>query len=81
MASVVHVAHGDGTHSIGVELDGVYVPFASVTKARVAHLQDRAHDLNKRLEAGTDQAASDANDALPISAKAASKSKSGGGES
>lgn len=76
MGSVVHVQHGDGSHSIGVEIDGVYVPFAGVTGARVQHLQDRAHDLGKRLENENDQAAKDAHDQLPI--RASSGKPSGG---
>jgi len=38
MATVKHVEHDDGTHSIGVELDGRYVPFATLDPARVEQL-------------------------------------------
>lgn len=40
MATVKHAEHPDGSHSIGVELDGRYVPFATLDAARVAQLAD-----------------------------------------
>lgn len=39
MATVKHVEHEDGSHSIGADVDGKYVPFVSVGAAHVASCQ------------------------------------------
>lgn len=80
MASVQHVEHGDGSHSIGVELDGVYVPFAKVAAHTVAHQVERVTDLREKASAG-DESAQEALDAYePAKGKSASGSsgKAGG---
>lgn len=79
MANVVTVEHGNGDVSAGVEIDGTFVPFATVTKARIGHLQERASNLSKRLESDDPEdvkRAQDAVDLLPISSKA-TKTKGG----
>jgi len=38
MATVKHVEHDDGSQSIGVEVDGRYVPFVTLDPARVEQL-------------------------------------------
>lgn len=38
MASVEHVEHADGSHSVGVTVDGVHVPFVTLSAARVGQL-------------------------------------------
>ncbi len=48
MANVETVEHGNGDVSIGVTIGGAFVPFASVTKARIGQLQERAADLRER---------------------------------
>jgi hypothetical protein len=39
MATVKHVEHDDGSHSIGVEVDGKYVPLAQADAGRVEQLR------------------------------------------
>jgi hypothetical protein len=43
--AVKTVTGPDGTRYIGDDVDGVFVPFASVTAARVGHLVERGKDL------------------------------------
>lgn len=38
MPAVEHVEHSDGSHSVGVKIEGVHVPFASLDAPRVAQL-------------------------------------------
>lgn len=38
MASVSHVENADGSHSLGVKLDGVFVPLVTVPAERVKQL-------------------------------------------
>lgn len=80
MASVSVVEHGNGDVSIGVEIDGTYVPFSTVSAARIAHLQDRAASLNARLADEGDEAAQDAHGQLPTTvtgARSSAKDKEG----
>lgn len=42
MATVKHEVSEDGTHAIGVEVDGVFVPFASHSGARIEQLVENA---------------------------------------
>jgi hypothetical protein len=58
MAAVKHVEHPDGSHSIGVEIDGDYLALASASKARVEQNAERIATLRERAESG-DQTASD----------------------
>lgn len=39
MATVKHAEHPDGSQSIGVEVDGKYVPFAILDTARIEQLR------------------------------------------
>lgn len=55
MATVKHVEHGDGSHSIGVELDGIYHPFASIAAHRIAQHAERVATLNERAELPGDE--------------------------
>ena len=76
MAGVVHVEHENGDQSIGVVVDGTYVPFASVTGARVAGLQERAANLAERAKADPDdKAVAEAYANLPTSKPKASGGK------
>lgn len=75
MANVQVVEHGSGDVSIGVDVEGVYVPFASVTAARIAHLVERAAGLQARSESGDaedEKRVREALDNLPVSSKASS---------
>jgi len=77
MSDVVKVEHENGDVSIGLELDGVYIPFASVTGARIAGLQERAANLAERSEANPDdKAVAEALANLPTSVPKPSRSKS-----
>lgn len=81
MANVVTVEHGDGSVSAGFDVDGTFVPIATVSAHRIGHLQERAKDLTGKL--GSDdpeevKRAQDAVDQLPISSK--TKTKKGGDE-
>lgn len=42
MATVKHAEHPDGSQSIGVEVDGKYVPFAILDAGRIGQLRDSA---------------------------------------
>jgi hypothetical protein len=44
MASVTHVENADGSHSLGVKLDGKFVPFVTVPADRVTQLVAQAAD-------------------------------------
>lgn len=57
MASVQHVEHPDGSHSIGVVIGGVYHKFASLPAARVAGEVERQAGLRERADAGDEDAA------------------------
>ena len=54
--SVSVVKSGSGDYSIGSEIEGVFVSFASLSGARVAQLVQRGQDLQARAEAGDEQA-------------------------
>lgn len=56
MATVTHVEHPNGDHSIGVEIDGVFTPFATLPAARVAHHSERVASLTERADAGDEYA-------------------------
>ena len=53
---VEHVAGDDGSHSIGVTIDGYFVPFVTMDKWRAAQLvenaADRAGDLTHDDDGG-----------------------------
>jgi len=76
--SVSVVKNGSGDYSIGKEIAGVFVPFLSLSSARVAQLVQRGQDLQARAEAGDEQAKSVLGDAFkpkpkPKSAKGAAE--------
>ena len=50
--SVVSHTNAAGDVSIGVEIDGVFVPFAARSAAKVAQMVQRGHDLQDRAEQG-----------------------------
>lgn len=79
MANVVTVEHGDGSVSAGFDVDGVFVPVATVSASRIAHLKERSDNLSDLLESDDPEEVKRAEDAvsqLPISSKPA-KSKGG----
>jgi hypothetical protein len=60
----------DGTRYIGEDVDGVFVPFASVSAARVGHLVERGKDLAEKLKSNDSEEvkrAQEAVDSFPIS--------------
>lgn len=57
MATVKHVAHPDGSHSIGVEIDGAYIALASASAPRVTGEIERQASLKERADAGDEDAA------------------------
>lgn len=57
MATVKHVEHPDGSHSIGVDIDGVYHAVAAVSAARVAQHHERVENLRARAGKGDQDAA------------------------
>lgn len=44
MAAVAHRVTGDGTHQIGVKVDGAFVPFTSMDADRVAALVENENN-------------------------------------
>jgi hypothetical protein len=50
--SVVSHTNAAGDVSIGVEVEGAYVPFVTLSRAKVAQYVQRGHDLQARAEAG-----------------------------
>jgi len=54
--SVHVVKNAAGDASIGAEVEGVFVPFLTLSKARVAQLVQRGQDLQARAESGDEQA-------------------------
>lgn len=56
MADVVHVAHPDGSHSIGLDLDGTFVAFVTLDAAHVDDAVERARELHRRAATGDEEA-------------------------
>ena len=54
--SVVSHTNAAGEVAIGVELDGAFVPFVTLSAARVAQFVERHENLQKRAEGGDEQA-------------------------
>ena len=50
--SVVSHTNAAGDVAIGVEIDGVFVPFAERSAAKVAQMVQRGHDLQERAKSG-----------------------------
>jgi len=69
--SVAVVKSGSGDYSIGVEIEGVFVAFASLSGARVGQLVQRGQDLQARGEAGDEQALAVLGDAFKPKSKKA----------
>ena len=57
-AKVVSHENGSGDVSIGLDIDGDYVPFLTLTSAKVTQLRERHANLVERADAG-DEAAID----------------------
>jgi len=77
--SVSVVKSGSGDYSLGKEIEGVFVAFASLSAARVAQLVQRGQDLQARAEEGDEQAKAVLGDAFkPPSKSRSSKSASEG---
>ena len=81
MANVVTVEHGDGSVSAGFDLDGVFVPFATVSAQRIGHLKDRAADLTEKLSSNDPEEVARAEEAVSVLPLSAKKSTSKGGGS
>ncbi len=56
MSDVIHVANPDGSHSIGVAVDGTFVAFVTLDQAHVADSVDRARELERRASTGDEEA-------------------------
>ena len=56
--SVVQHTNAAGDVAIGVEVEGAFVPFVTLSAARIAQYVQRGHDLQARAEAGDEQALS-----------------------
>ena len=54
--SVVTHTNAAGDVSIGVEVEGAYVPFVTLSAGRVAQFVERHENLQKRAEGGDEQA-------------------------
>ena len=50
--SVVSHTNAAGDVSIGLEVEGAYVPFVTLSAAKVAQYVERGHNLQTRAEAG-----------------------------
>lgn len=77
--AVKEVKHGNGDVSLGLDIEGAFVPFATVSAARIGHLTERAADLAAKLESSDPEEVKRAEEAiaqLPISSSA--KSEKGG---
>ena len=81
--AVKSVQGPDGTRYLGEDVDGVFVPFASVTSARVGHLVERGKDLGEKLKSNDPEEvkrAQDAVDAFPISSSSRKNPKDDNGD-
>ena len=56
MSDVLHVAHPDGSHSIGLDLDGTFVPFVTLDAAHVLDVVERNRELVRRAATGDEEA-------------------------
>ena len=54
--SVVSHTNAAGDVAIGVEVEGAFVPFVTLSAARVAQFVQRHENLQKRAEGGDEQA-------------------------
>jgi hypothetical protein len=54
--SVVSHTNAAGDVSIGVEVEGAYVPFVTLSKGKIAQFVERHKTLQERAEAGDGQA-------------------------
>ena len=61
--SVVTHTNAAGDMSLGVEVEGAFVPFVTLSRAKVAQYVQRYHEGVKRIEAGG-EGAQGARDAL-----------------
>jgi hypothetical protein len=71
--AVKSVQGPDGTRYLGEDVDGVFIPFASVSAARVGHLVERGKDLGEKLQSKDSEEvkrAQEAVDSFPISSSA-----------
>jgi hypothetical protein len=53
---VVHHTNADGDHAIGVEVEGAFVPFVTLSGAKVAQHVERYNNLTERANEGDGQA-------------------------
>lgn len=87
MSNIAITTNEDGDHFVGFEVDGTFVPFATVPASRIAQLQERAAELAELAKEPGEGAASrhaDAANGLPYKVEkkssAASKPSWKGGE-
>lgn len=75
---VVKLPNGD--HSLGAEIEGVFVPFVTLSKGKVAQLVERAHNLAERAEEGDELARDQIGESISAPPKRSSSSKPKGEE-
>lgn len=87
MSDIAITTNEAGDHFVGFEVDGTFVPFATVPASRIAQLQERAAELAELAKEPGEGAASrhaDAANGLPYTVTkktaAASKATGKGGE-
>lgn len=56
MASVKAESNAAGDYAIGIEVEGVFIPFAQVPAHRIAHQIERRQQLEERAQANDDEA-------------------------
>ena len=79
MADIKLGTNANGDHAVGVEVEGVFIPVASVPAHRIEQMRERNADLLAKAEAGDEEAQKVLdNDYTTGSRKAASESKKGG---
>lgn len=81
MADVVKATNEAGDVSIGIEEDGVFVPFATVPAHRIAHRVERGKQLAERVEGGDEEAQKAVDADFVVGGPKKSNSSTKGGES
>jgi len=56
MANVKALSNPAGDVALGIVSDGIFVPIASISAARIGHYVQRGHDLAAKAEAGDENA-------------------------
>lgn len=81
MANPVLAENAAGDVAIGVEVDGAFIPIASVQKHRIDHLVERHNDLLEKVEADDPNAKEVMDNDFAVGSKSKPKAAEKGGES